>query len=135
MRPGDYQLCHIGFVEKWKADLSSYPILRSYRLYKKEFVIESYLLYIKDYKLRKLLAKFRLSSHDLEIEKGRHVNPTIPEELRLCKLCSSCSVESEKHFLLTCSKYQTERVQLFCNLLKCKPDLFDNCNIDDVFKL
>ena len=35
---------------------------------------EKYLDFISDKKYRVALSKFRLSSHDLEIERGRHVN-------------------------------------------------------------
>ena len=68
------------YIKKWEDDLCNFPILRTYRLFKREFVLESYLVNIKDYNLRKCLSKFRMSSHCLEIEKGRHVKPKIPEE-------------------------------------------------------
>ena len=54
-------------------------------------------------------AWFRLSSHHLAIELGRHLN--IPRENRLCPYCNQNMVENEYHFLLTCTKYYELRKQ------------------------
>ena len=43
--------------------------------------------------------KFRISSHNLEIEHGRYFN--ISADQRICKLCK-LTVEDEIHFLLEC---------------------------------
>jgi hypothetical protein len=48
---------------------------------------------------RNILSKFRISSHNVEIEKGRYMN--IPAEQRICRLCK-LDVENEIHFLLEC---------------------------------
>ena len=58
-------------------------------------------------KNRTLFCKFRLGTLDLEIEKGRRHN--IPREARVCKLCSSGSVEDEIHFILNCPKLENSR--------------------------
>ena len=58
-------------------------------------------------KNRTMLSKFRLGTLDLEIEKGRRHN--IPREARVCKLCSSGSVEDEIHFILNCPKLDNTR--------------------------
>ena len=53
------------------------------------------------YSQRRTLTKFRISSHNLEIEKGRYTNT--PVEQRLCRLCTcKDDVEDEIHFLLEC---------------------------------
>ena len=46
---------------------------------------------------KKKLTKFRISSHKLQIEKGRYSN--VPVEQRICKMCKQ-DVEDEIHFLL-----------------------------------
>ena len=59
------------------------------------------------------LARFRTSSHDLEIEKGRYNRTSshdleiekgrynrIRREDRLCKLCNLHQIETEYHFYL-----------------------------------
>ena len=43
----------------------------------------------------------------LEIERGRHID--VPEENRICRLCSMGTVESEFHFLLVCPLYTSFR--------------------------
>ena len=49
----------------------------------------------------------RLCSHSLEIEFGRYNG--VDRNNRLCKLCNQKVVESEYHFLLCCTKYDTVR--------------------------
>ena len=60
---------------------------------------ESYLDILKNQKQRKIYSKFRLSSHDLEIERGRYESKSTPVNQRICKLCSDGKVEDEFHFL------------------------------------
>ena len=43
---------------------------------------------------------FRISSHKLEIEKGRHRRKKLDVKDRICKFCKSGEVEDEKHMLL-----------------------------------
>ena len=95
----------------------SYPILRLYRVFKPVFGLESYIVQIKDPKLRRLVSKFRLSSHSFNIEKGRHVRPKIPIDERLCTRCNQQSIEDEVHVLLYCSDYQELRVHLFAKII------------------
>ena len=78
--------------------------------------MEHYLFYIRDYGLRNTLTKFRLSSHHLEIEKGRHARPKIPVEQRKCSKCDLNVVESETHFLIECDFYTEERRNLYSKL-------------------
>ena len=60
-----------------------------------DWTIKSYLILYQ----RNILANFRISSHKLEIEKGRYMN--IPAEQRVCRLCK-LDVENEIHFILEC---------------------------------
>ena len=54
-------------------------------MYKSELKMENYLnnIYVKKYKIA--LTKFRLSSHDLAIEKGRYTN--VERDLKYCEHC------------------------------------------------
>ena len=62
---------------------------------------------------------FRISSHRLEIERGRYKN--LPIEKRLCAFCSSDSVEDEKHLLFDCSLYISLRQIFYAEIQKsCK---------------
>ena len=93
---------------EWKdniCNLERNPILRTYSQYKTELYLEPYLFNIKEYKLRKVISKFRMSSHMLEIERGRYKRPRVAPENRLCRQCDWNRAEDEIHFLLECPKY------------------------------
>ena len=49
------------------------------------------------------MTKLRISSHHLQIEKGRYQG--VPPDQRLCQKCDSGEVENEIHFLFKCSHY------------------------------
>ena len=82
--------------------------MRTYSLIQKDFKIEPYLENVKNLKDRISMTKFRLSNHNLMIEKGRHLNLVINE--RKCPFC--LSIEDEKHFLLDCHVYSPLRNEL-----------------------
>ena len=95
-------------------DPSKFPKLRTYKLFKREFKLESYLTVTKNIHYSLAMLKFRISSHNLHIETGRYSRPTkTPVNERLCQYCSSKAIEDEKHFLLDCTLYETERIELF----------------------
>ena len=103
---------HLKYKELWKNNIfsdnkSSHGSnkLRTYRLFKNYFIFEPYLEWGSDEK-RRLITQFRISSHQLEIERGRYKN--IPASQRICKLCNA-DVEDEIHFLLSCQK--TEKIR------------------------
>ena len=50
------------------------------------------------------ICKIRISAHPLMIE---HLN--IPRTERYCLLCKSNQIEDEKHFLLHCKQFNTQR--------------------------
>ena len=59
-----------------------------------------------------MLSKFRLSSHDLEIERGRYDKKSIKPHERYCRYCKSTNyltVGDEFHFLMECPLYNYER--------------------------
>ena len=77
--------------------------------------MESYLT--RSYKLRIILAKFRLSSHCLAIEKGRHTKPKTICEDRVCWLCKKNRVKDKSNFLVGSNIYEEERCVFYasCN--------------------
>ena len=84
-----------------------------YIKFKFEHSLEEYLFYIPDTRWMKALSRLRMSSHMLEIERGRHVKPQKnPLEQRICQRCTSNSVDDEIHFLITCSYFATQRTSL-----------------------
>ena len=78
---------------------------------------------IENARYRTCFTRFRLSNHNLMIEKGRHFKPKIDKELRFCPFCKT-TIENEVHFLMYCPLYSPERSKLekTCN---------ENCNIYD----
>ena len=58
--------------------------LRTYKKFKIVTGFEKYLDNLKNQKQRKLFTKFRLSSHDLEIERGRYGTKSLPVNERIC---------------------------------------------------
>ena len=97
------------FKQNWYSGLCNSNRLSFYNLYKNSFCLEPYLELIDVNKFRVALTKFKLSSHDLAIEKGRYTN--IAREERLCQHCTLNVVENEYHFLLVCPKYRSLRIK------------------------
>ena len=56
---------------------------------------------------RKTITRWRLSSHKLRIETGRHSRPVIDRENRLCQMCNS--VEDEIHAIYDCDAHRLIR--------------------------
>ena len=54
---------------------------------------------------RFLITRWRLSNHDLQIEKGRRRD--IPREQRVCDLCET--LEDEQHVIFQCPRYMDIR--------------------------
>ncbi len=73
--------------------------LRTYKLFKNEFVTESYVKNVLSRTSRSALAKFRCGVAPINIEIGRYTGT--PEEQRICPTCNIC-VEDEFHVLMQC---------------------------------
>ena len=76
------------------------PVLRSCCNFKGEFKMDNYCFIIGSFKLRSIVSKFRVSSHNLVIEKGRHVKPKLPLDQRICVMFNLNAVEEELHLLI-----------------------------------
>ena len=85
--------------------------------------LETYLLSITNFKLRGILTKFRMSSHNLEIERGRYTKPAVPAKDRLCKVCNLGVIEDEEHVLMKCEGYENLRAEYFNLLLTNTPNV------------
>ena len=68
------------------------------------------------------VSKFRCSSHILEIERGRYINPQTPIAERLCYVCHE--IENEKHFLIHCSINAREREDFFAKVNRNDDDFY-----------
>ena len=58
------------YVNRWRMEICSKPKLRTYCLFKNNFIMEDY-LYVFNKRHRHALARLRTSAHTLEIERGR----------------------------------------------------------------
>ena len=108
------------YCEAWSNDLSRLESARMdfYRKLKTNFEFENY-LHLEDFEKRKTIAKLRCSNHSLEIEKGRHQRPKIERIDRICRQCNEGAIETEEHFLLKCSKYESLREKHNLKSLTC----------------
>ena len=119
------------FEANWKNKVMNEDIsrLKLYKTLNSDFTPPKHLGL--PYKLRKVISQVRCSNHPLAIEKGRHKNPKIPREERICTLCSDRAVEDEEHFLLNCSTYAILRESHHMNF----ENVPDMMNMDDQHKL
>ena len=70
------KLCSINtYKVDWSIKARNYIKFRTYIKFKLEHSLEKYLFYIPDARWMKALSRLRMSSHMLEIERGRHVKP------------------------------------------------------------
>ena len=109
------------FTKEWEInrDKHSDGKLCSYITFKSNFGTEKYLAILKNFDLRKMFTRFRISAHRLAIETGRYKG--IPRQDRLCTRCSANAVEDETHFLFECSGMNKERDILYSIInLHCK---------------
>lgn len=100
--------------------------LRTYRLFKTDFMMENYLQAEKNPTYRSAMTRLRISAHTLRIEVGRHHN--IKLKNRTCPVCDTNEIEDEEHFLIRCKLYKNERNNTFDQILP-------NCNLSDSEKL
>ena len=89
------------FIEKWNASLNNgaSSILRTYATFKQTCEMDIYLENVNQFRCRNAITKLRVSSHALEIERGRHYGLSVEE--RVCGYCHC--IEDDKHFLFHCS--------------------------------
>ena len=83
------------FTQRWIKDIESSSKLRTYALVKKYFCVEPYILHIRGNHLITAMARYRMSSHDLNIESGRLKNPITPKNQRICTRCELNEIDDE----------------------------------------
>ncbi len=96
--------------------------LQCYLKLNREYSLADYLVSVRNITHRHLLTKYRLSDHQLAIERGRHKKTWFPKEERICNECRSGSVETEEHFLLHCDKYTSLRDALYSQIQQIIPE-------------
>ena len=97
-----------------------------YNKLKNEIKLEDYLSILKN--SRKILTKFRISDHNLEIEIGRYKK--VPREQIICKACKV--LDDEKYFFLHCHINYNIRNSLMQEIENYYPDFNQ---LDSIVKL
>ena len=128
------KLCLINtYKVDWSIKARNSIKLRTYIKFKFEHSVGEYLFYIPDTRWMKALSRLRMSSHMLEIERGRHVKPQkLPLEQRICQRYTSNSIDDEIHFLITCPYFFTQRTSLLAESKLFNIE-FDSLSNDDKF--
>ncbi|MCG7875034.1 MAG: reverse transcriptase domain-containing protein [Candidatus Thiodiazotropha endolucinida] len=90
------------FTQNWQERLNNSSRANFYVTIA-DFKPNLYLDVVKVRKFRNALARFRVSSHRLEIEAGRWARPYKPVHERICKICNK--LEDEFHFVIECTLY------------------------------
>ena len=76
-------------------DNQDHTKLRTYKMFKSSFTIEPYINLVRNRNQRKSLSRFRLSAHNLDIERLRYQN--VPLNKRLCRYCCDISPNDEQN--------------------------------------
>ena len=114
------RLCDI-VKQEFDATLESSSKCFLYRYMISNFSLQSYLCKPIPDIYKKCIVKFRLSSHNLAIEKGRYSN--VNRNLRTCTLCID-DIEDEMHFILSCPLYSNLRECLIKPYYWRKPSVY-----------
>ena len=127
---------------EWQHEIQSKPKLRTYKLMKENFIVESYVAYHVPKNYRSILAQLRMGILPLHIETGRYKNVFDREtgihrkmnvNERTCNVCKLDIVEDEKHFLFNCNIYYNERREFYEECAKLFRN-FSDMNEDDKLK-
>ena len=104
------------YLDHWNKETQSQNKLNCYWALNREYTQAEYLFSVRDTKQRRILTKYKLSDHTLAIERGRYKKSWLPKEERICGHCKTGEVETEMHFLLTCTYYLQIRKQFYQKL-------------------
>lgn len=102
--------------ENWEKQMLKHSEgkLCNYSKFKTNFGLEKYLCILKSFEQRRNFTRFRISSHRLQIERGRYQGALRQD--RLCLRCTSGEVDDEKHFLISCSTCPEIRTEMFSRI-------------------
>ena len=123
--------CRSQYQTIWFDKIHSLTKAVSYISHKRLPCFEKYLKSVHNRNHKIALCRFRTSSHDLMIEKGRYFKPKIPRDERKCPHCKN-EVENETHFLTQCTLYNEYRNKLYHEVRKTS-NYFDNMTSEQKF--
>ena len=91
------------FIDDWTEKIScqnQQTKLRTYNTFSFFPKLATYVSDLTDTRLIAAVARLRLSSHNLEIERGGHTRPKTPVGNRICRRCQTTLVDVEIPFLM-----------------------------------
>jgi hypothetical protein len=94
-------------AQNWHGDVANSSKLSTYVLFKTAQCKEEDLGNINNIAFRTALTRFRVSAHDLIIERGRYTG--VARENILCGCCSMNCIENEYNFLLVWPEFSAIR--------------------------
>ena len=110
------------FIDDWTENIScqnQQAKLRTYNSFSDYFPkLATYVSDMTNTRLIAAVAQFRLSSHNLEIERGRHIRPKTPVANRICLRCQTTQIDDEIHFLMQCNMFELDRKALLSEAKK-----------------
>ena len=110
--------------EKFGSDGLDHNKSRFYRTLKSSFTQEPYILDIPNRSQQAWLTRYQVSAvPNLGIESGRYTRPVTPVTSRLCKYCSSNSIDDENHAVLECNTFLLKRNKLGLSCAKLRASL------------
>ena len=89
------------FIDDWTEKISCQNQQAKLRTYNTFSYFPKLATYVSDLTATRLIAavvRLRLSSHNSEIERGRHTRPKTPVANRVCRRCQTTQVDDEIHF-------------------------------------
>ena len=110
------------YISNWRRDMNLCSSLFLYKELKVDFTIAEYLQRLNNFKLRNVISKIRLSSHNLFIETGRHMN--IARNQRKCSKCRLNEIQDEYHFILVCPYFIDLRNTFISNYFTQNPSMY-----------
>jgi hypothetical protein len=126
------------YQQKWLTDITNSTKCSTYRLFKKSFEFEKYLVQLP-YPRYIEMCKFRTTNHKLPIELGRYRN--VPRPDRHCTTCNQRTLGDEFHFILVCPALSALRERFIPRKFRIRPnvikfgELFNSCNYSTLLKL
>ena len=130
-KPENAKICCDAYDRFWWEQINNSSKASSYVTFKTTVYYEKYFDLVENTKHKTSLSRFRLSNHNLMIEKGRHAKPALLPHLRFCYFCKSL-IENEKHFLTFCPLYRPQRLHLE-NTCRENCNRYDTLNGDEKF--
>ena len=110
------------FIQEMHGFFQESPKCIIYKYLPDTFFLQYYLRKSLPDSFTRVIAKFRMSSHNLLIEKGRYTN--VPRDQRICLNCNSNDIEDEYHFIFMCPKYSDLRSRFIKRFYYRNPSMF-----------